>query len=326
MAKPGDVLMVPEIGLRAEFRATAESTDGEYLEVDVIGRPKGFIRAAHVHPGQSERHEVIAGAMKVGFNGATRILRPGDSIEIPPDTTHTQLPAGDGPGHIRVTVRPAGRTEAFLERLQELSRTGQLTRFGFLRPVAGARLVLELGDAGHAARPPLRVQQAVARAILGASRPYEFVDEWDVAAPPEAVFDALADARSYPRWWRPVHIDVEADDGPPAVGHVSRQHFKGRLPYHLHTRTTAVRLERPRLLDLAVDGDLRGRGIWTLTPAERGTHVRFDWRVHADRWLLRALTPLLRPALRWNHNWAIARAQEGLEPYAQALSRSAGAR
>jgi hypothetical protein len=65
-------------------------------------------------------------------------------------------------------------------------------------------------------------------------------------------------------------------------------------------------------------GDLRGRGIWTLEPLSNGaTRVRFDWRVHADRKLLRALTPILRPALRWNHNWAIARAIEGLEPYAR---------
>jgi hypothetical protein len=48
--------------------------------------------------------------------------------------------------------------------------------------------------------------------------------------------------------------------------------------------------------------------------------------VHADRPLLRALTPVLRPALRWNHAWAIARAREGLEPYAKrrALSGSPG--
>jgi hypothetical protein len=37
--------------------------------------------------------------------------------------------------------------------------------------------------------------------------------------------------------------------------------------------------------------------------------------VHADRRLLKLLTPILRPALRWNHNWAIARPIEGLEPY-----------
>ena len=34
--------------------------------------------------------------------------------------------------------------------------------------------------------------------------------------------------------------------------------------------------------------------------------MRFDWTVNADRLLLRVLTPLLRPLLRANHNWAIA--------------------
>ena len=58
---------------------------------------------------------------------------------------------------------------------------------------------------------------------------YVFVDEWDVAAPPEAVFDALADVRSYPVWWRPVYLEVAAD-GPAQLGSESHQHFKGRLP------------------------------------------------------------------------------------------------
>jgi mannose-6-phosphate isomerase-like protein (cupin superfamily)/uncharacterized protein YndB with AHSA1/START domain len=317
MVKPGDVVEVPAIGLRFEFRETAESTGGEYVEVDVIGRPKGFIRAPHVHPGQTERHEVISGALKVGFGGRTRILRAGEAIEVPPDTPHTQLPAGDGPGHIRVTIRPARDIEGFLARLGDV----EYNRFGFPRPLSAARLVLDYGEQGHAARPPLRVQQAIARTVLRfAGTAYDFVDEWDVAAPPEAVFDALADARSYPRWWRPVYIDVAADPGPAAVGKVTHQHFKGRLPYHLRTRTRTVRLERPRLIEGETDGDLRGRGIWTLTPTAAGTHVRFDWRVEAGRPLLRALTPLLRPALRWNHAWAIARAREGLEPYVRSLT------
>jgi uncharacterized protein YndB with AHSA1/START domain len=166
------------------------------------------------------------------------------------------------------------------------------------------------------------VQKAAARALLRAARPspYEFVDEWDVDAPPEAVFDVLSDATTYPQWWRPVYLGVESD-GPPAVGNVTRQHFKGRLPYHLRTRTRTVRLERPRVIEGETEGDLRGRGVWTLEPLPGDrTHVRFDWRVHADRALLRALTPVLRPALRWNHNWAIARAIEGLEPYVRSRS------
>ena len=148
------------------------------------------------------------------------------------------------------------------------------------------------------------------------SREYVFVDEWDVDAPADAVFDALADARTYPEWWKPVYIRTETD-GPPEVGRVSRQLFKGRLPYKLKTTSEITALERPTRIEAKVVGDLGGYGIWTLMASERGTHVRFDWRVNADRALLRYLTPVLRPLFRWNHNWAIARAMEGLEPYAR---------
>jgi uncharacterized protein YndB with AHSA1/START domain len=143
-----------------------------------------------------------------------------------------------------------------------------------------------------------------------------FIDEWHVDAPPEPVFDAIADATTYPDWWRPVYIETTCD-GPPQVGRTSQQHFKGRLPYHLRTSSTITRYERPTVVGADVVGDLTGRGLWTLTPRDGGTHVQFDWRVIADKPILRVLTPLLRPLFRWNHAWAIARAQEGLEPYAR---------
>ena len=149
---------------------------------------------------------------------------------------------------------------------------------------------------------------------------YVFIDEWDVGAPQEAVFDALADARTYPEWWRPVYISVEAD-GPPQVGRVSHQEFKGRLPYHLNTRSAIVRMDRPREFEVSVEGDLTGHGVWTLTPVDDRVHIRFDWRVFADRPVLRVLTPVLRPLFRWNHNWSIQRAIEGLEPYARSQAR-----
>jgi uncharacterized protein YndB with AHSA1/START domain len=145
---------------------------------------------------------------------------------------------------------------------------------------------------------------------------YVFVDEWDVHAPVEAVFDALADARTYPEWWTPTYEAVESD-GPPEAGRVSRQRFGGKLPYTLKTESTIVRMDRPTEFEVSVVGDLRGRGVWTLTEAGDSVHVRFDWRVFADRPLLRVLTPVLRPLFRWNHNVAIRAAMRGLEPYAR---------
>jgi uncharacterized protein YndB with AHSA1/START domain len=145
---------------------------------------------------------------------------------------------------------------------------------------------------------------------------YVFIDEWDVEAPAEAVFEALADARTYPEWWGAVYLDVQADCAP-QVGCVSQHEFKGRLPYHLKTTSEIVRLDPPREFEVKVVGDLTGRGVWTLTPGDGRVHIRFDWRVLADRPLLRYLTPILRPVFRFNHNWSIQRAREGLEPYAR---------
>lgn len=156
-----------------------------------------------------------------------------------------------------------------------------------------------------------RVQQTMAPAD------YVFIDEWAVDAPAQAVFEALADSTTYPAWWRPTYLAAQAD-GPLRVGQVSRQRFKGKLPYTLSTTSRITRMEAPREFEVEVEGDLRGTGIWTLTPVEGKVHVRFDWRVHADRLLIRALTPILRPLFRCNHNVAIACAKRGLEPYARA--------
>ena len=147
---------------------------------------------------------------------------------------------------------------------------------------------------------------------------YVFVDEWDVRAPREAVFMALADASTYPEWWSAVYISAETD-GPPELGRVSHGHFRGRLPYTLRTRSEIVRYEPPESFEVDVVGDLSGHGVWTLSERSDIVHVHFDWRVRADRPLLRHLTPVMRPVFRWNHNWSIQRAIEGLEPYAAHL-------
>jgi hypothetical protein len=49
MARPGDVLEVPALGVRVEFRRTAAETGGELVEFDLVGRPRGFVTLPHVH-------------------------------------------------------------------------------------------------------------------------------------------------------------------------------------------------------------------------------------------------------------------------------------
>lgn len=138
----------------------------------------------------------------------------------------------------------------------------------------------------------------------------EFIDEWDVRAPILAVFRALCDVTTYPQWWKPVYLAVDAD-GPLRVGRVARERVKGRFPHELSTQSVIVRLEPPRQFEVDVWGDLCGRGIWTLSKLPDGlVHVRFDCNV--------LVSARQRPLFRWNYSWAMARAVEGLEPYARA--------
>jgi hypothetical protein len=112
---------------------------------------------------------------------------------------------------------------------------------------------------------------------------------------------------------------IRTDSGDPADIHLHSECHPGwgnRLTRWALDPEQEVQVLPPELT--SVVGDLTGRGVWTLTPRDGGVHIRFDWRVIADRPLLRVLTPLLRPVFRWNHNWSIERAREGLESYARA--------
>jgi mannose-6-phosphate isomerase-like protein (cupin superfamily)/uncharacterized protein YndB with AHSA1/START domain len=343
MARAGDVLENPVTGERIVFRKTAHETNGEALEYDIRFTPKGFVAQEHLHPQQSERHEVVSGRLGLSLGGRDQVLEAGDVVVVPPRTPHRLFPVDGSEVDAVLEVRPALDADVLIETIAGLARDGKVNAKGNPRLLQLAVIAREFEHIGYTTRPPLAVQRVVLGGLaaigrrLGyrarypeysgqggatpAANEYVFLDEWDVAAPIEAVFDAIADARTYPEWWRPVYMEATTD-GPPAIGRTSSQYFKGRLPYKLRTRSEIIRLEPPRIVEADVRGDLSGRGLWTLTPTERGTHVRFDWRVLADRPLLRRLTPVLRPLFRWNHNWAIARAMEGLEPYAR--QRGAG--
>jgi quercetin dioxygenase-like cupin family protein len=166
---PGDVLEVPEAGIRLEIRRTAADTGGEYAEFDVIGRPRGLFARSHVHELHAEHIEVVAGAMRLRLDGREQVLRPGESAVVPIGASHAQRAYRDEPYHIRVQWRPPTNAEAFGERVAAMSRDGGLTRFGYPRLVAAARLGVEFGRYSHPAWPPLRVQLALATVVVRAA-------------------------------------------------------------------------------------------------------------------------------------------------------------
>ncbi|MEA2180323.1 MAG: hypothetical protein QOG77_3620 [Solirubrobacteraceae bacterium] len=124
------------------------------------------------------------------------------------------------------------------------------------------------------------------------------VNEIDIAAPPETVFDVLADPRSYAHWVvgsRAIHA---ADPSWPAPGAVF-DHSQGFGPIVLSRDSTSV-LEstRPAYLKMRVQARPISVAHVTLrlTPQDDGTHVVME-EVPADLWTHITMNPLAQPLL-----------------------------
>jgi hypothetical protein len=75
----------------------------------------------------------------------------------------------------------------------------------------------------------------------------------------------------------------------------------------------------PRGFAIEASGDFVGRGVWTLTPelAARDpdgprTRVDYDWRIVAEKGLLKRLSFVTKPVFAANHRWAMARGERSL--------------
>ena len=61
------------------------------------------------------------------------------------------------------------------------------------------------------------------------------------------------------------------------------------------------------------EGDFVGTGVWTLVQHGEVVDVQYDWRIRADKPLLRYGTFVMRPIFSANHRWAMARGEESLK-------------
>ena len=143
---------------------------------------------------------------------------------------------------------------------------------------------------------------------------YHFVSRWRLEASAEEVAEVLRDARELPRWWPSVYLDVQVvEEGDErGIGRVVDLWTKGWLPYTLRWRFTTTRNDGPGGLSLRAAGDFVGQGTWTFIPD--GDHVKafYDWRIRAEKPLLRRLTWLMRPAFSANHRWAMRKGEESM--------------
>ena len=153
---------------------------------------------------------------------------------------------------------------------------------------------------------------------------YHFVTHWRVESTVEEVSDVLGNAVDLTRWWPSVYLAVKelepgSKDG---IGRVVELHTKGWLPYTLHWYFRLTKSRRPYGFSIEAWGDFEGRGRWTFAQNGNAVEITYDWRIRAEKPLLRYLSFLLKPIFSANHRWAMARGEESLRAE---LARRAGA-
>jgi len=139
---------------------------------------------------------------------------------------------------------------------------------------------------------------------------YHFITHWRASgATLREVYDLIADAEALPQWWPAVYLAVTEAPGqnaqPNGIGRAFDLYTKGWLPYTLRWRMRVRALDPPHGLTIGAEGDFVGRGIWTFVERDGGVDITFDWKLAAEKPLLRLMSPLLKPAFSANHRWAM---------------------
>lgn len=144
---------------------------------------------------------------------------------------------------------------------------------------------------------------------------YCFLTTWRVKASREEVYRILEDVDALARWWPSVYLDVKVREKgqPGGIGKRVELYTKGWLPYSLRWQFRVTAADFPRGFSLSAFGDFVGVGVWDFTADGDHCIVTYDWRISAEKPLLKKLSGLFRAVFSANHVWAMRKGLESLE-------------
>src|SRR5438034_6848353 len=82
MIAAGQTVENPVTGERLTFHETARETGGEYVRFEAVISPGGTLASAHVHPNQTERFEIVSGALTMRVGTRKLEAQAGDVVVV----------------------------------------------------------------------------------------------------------------------------------------------------------------------------------------------------------------------------------------------------
>ncbi len=159
MIRAGDTIENPVTGERIVFRKTSRETHGEAVVIETYVQPNGFVAAAHVHPSQEERFEVLRGSVGFRIGRQKLVAGPGQRLTVPAGTAHRFWNAGDEVAHFVCEVRPALQFESLIETMFTLAAAGKTNRKGMPNPLRLAVIANAHFDTVRLPFPPALLQR-----------------------------------------------------------------------------------------------------------------------------------------------------------------------
>jgi quercetin dioxygenase-like cupin family protein len=159
MIHPGDSIENPVTGERLVFKKTSAETGGESVLFECFVKPSGFVAAAHVHPFQEERFQVIDGTVMFRIDGQELPAEPGDTILVARGRKHQFWNAGDEEVRFACEVRPALDFERLIETMFSLAQAGKTNTKGMPNPLRLAVIARAHFDTVRLPFPPVWMQR-----------------------------------------------------------------------------------------------------------------------------------------------------------------------
>jgi quercetin dioxygenase-like cupin family protein len=159
MIRAGDTIHNPVTGERIVFHQTSADTDGEAVVIETFVQPGGFVAAAHVHPSQEERFQVLRGTVGFKIGREKHEAGPGARVTVPAGTPHKFWNAGDEVAQFVCEIRPALQFESLLETMFALAGDGKCNRKGMPNPLRLAVIANAHFDTVRLPFPPAPLQK-----------------------------------------------------------------------------------------------------------------------------------------------------------------------
>ena len=154
-------------------RVTVRERTDALLAMEAEWDPEETRPPAHHHPHQDERFEVLEGELTIQVKGQTRVLRAGETAEVPRGAVHRMWNASDRPARATWEVRPALRTEEMFAAIDRSRSFRAHPKGGGMTVLGAAPVLSEFSDEFRLTAPALVMKPVMALlALVARTRGY----------------------------------------------------------------------------------------------------------------------------------------------------------